>query len=304
VRWGALLALSLAVGCASPDPAPWQPARLTLEVLRGFDSDEIASPAAGGAVSVLVDSTRSMEGGSVAGTAHGVAARRAARRFVEALPSATPVWLYAMGAEPGDACLPPPRIGRAARSEERGRLLDQLGRLRFGGEAGLADSLDRLRSDLESAGRAAGSRVVVFSDLAGDCGGDPCAAAERLARAGARLDVVVIGNAPVPACLHDAGAVAVDLPPLGREKPGARYCIEVTDPEPLVAGCSAAGGPPVAAPTGRGTVVVELDPPLRVDAYFAPGRDLMLQVLDFPALDPPTRQWRWREAPLELGGKR
>jgi len=61
----------------------------------------------------------------------------------------------------------------------------------------------------------------------------------------------------------------------------------------MVVGCSDAGGLPVAVPAGRGTVVVELDPPLRVEAYFAAGRRHVLHVLDFPALDPETRHWRW-----------
>src|SRR6185503_19289237 len=71
------------------------------------------------------------------------------------------------------------------------------------------------------------------------------------------------------------------------------FRVEVAKPEPMVIGCSEVGGLPIAAPVGRGTVVVELDPPLRVEATFAPGRHQILQVLDFPALDPQTRHWRW-----------
>jgi hypothetical protein len=74
------------------------------------------------------------------------------------------------------------------------------------------------------------------------------------------------------------------------------YRLEVAQPEPMVIGCSEVGGLPIAAPAGRGTVVVELDPPLRVEATFAPGRRHVLQVIDFPALDPATRHWRWLDA--------
>ena len=64
----------------------------------------------------------------------------------------------------------------------------------------------------------------------------------------------------------------------------------------MVIGCSEVGGLPIAAPPGRGTIVVELDPPLRVEATFAAGRRHVLQVIDFPALDPATRHWRWLDA--------
>jgi hypothetical protein len=45
--------------------------------------------------------------------------------------------------------------------------------------------------------------------------------------------------------------------------------------------------------------VLQLDPPLRLDRSFAPGSRWQLDVLDFPALDPPVREWRWRELPPE-----
>ena len=297
------LALGLALACAKPDPTPWQPARLSVEVLRGFEADLVAPPARRAPVAVLVDATRSMDESGPGRSPHAVGAKRAARRFIEALPPGPPVWLYAMGAEPGDQCLPPPRVGRAMRQGERPPLLDQLARLRTGGEAGLAGSLDRLRNDLSRAGVAPGSRVVAFSDLRRDCGGDVCTAAARLVEAGVRLDVVVIGSAEVPECLREPAGLAQNAPPPVQEPVRTQYRIELKDPEPLVVGCSSVGGPPVAAPAGRGTVVVDLEPPLRVDAYFAPGRDHVLQVLDFPTLDPPTRHWRWKEAPLEFRGR-
>ena len=44
---------------------------------------------------------------------------------------------------------------------------------------------------------------------------------------------------------------------------------------------------------GAAAVVVQLDPPLRIVRNFNPGTRWVLQVLDFPGLDPPERQWRW-----------
>jgi hypothetical protein len=138
-----------------------------------------------------------------------------------------------------------------------------------------------------------GSRIVVFTDLGNECGGDVCAAATRLIEGGARLDVVAIGDARVPACLREPSGLAETLPPSEEADRTVHFRIEVEDPEPMVAGCSDAGGLPVAVPPGPGTVVVELDPPLRVGAHFASGRRHVLQVLDFPSLDPPRRHWRW-----------
>ena len=42
----------------------------------------------------------------------------------------------------------------------------------------------------------------------------------------------------------------------------------------------------------------------RVERNFPPGARVVLEVLDFPALDPPERRWRW-QAPLrtEEGGE-
>jgi len=34
--------------------------------------------------------------------------------------------------------------------------------------------------------------------------------------------------------------------------------------------------------------------PLRVERSFLPGSNLVLQVIDFPALDPRVRKWRWK----------
>jgi hypothetical protein len=108
--------------------------------------------------------------------------------------------------------------------------------------------------------------------------------------------VVAIGDAQAPACLREPTGLAETLvPPATADRP-VHYRLEVTKPEPMVVGCSEVGGLPIAAPPGRGTIVVELDPPLRVEATFVPGRRHVLQVIDFPALEPATRHWRWLDA--------
>jgi len=101
----------------------------------------------------------------------------------------------------------------------------------------------------------------------------------------------------VPACLREPAGLAENAPPPIPPAPPLHFRLEVSQPEPMVVGCSDVGGLPVAAPPGPVTVVVDLDPPLRVEGRFDPGARRLLQVLDFPLLDPPTRQWRWIELP-------
>src|SRR5262249_41237998 len=106
---------------------------------------------------------------------------------------------------------------------------------------------------------------------------------------------VAIGETPTSACLREpAGLADTPAPPPTDDRP-VHYRLEVAKPEAMVVGCSEVGGLPIAAPPGRGTIVVELDPPLRVEGPFAPGQRHVLQVIDFPALDPATRHWRWAE---------
>ena len=295
---------ALLAGCAPLPAAPRIPARLSVEVIGGFAEDELVPLAELAPVAVLVDSTASMARGEAGAADHARAARRAAARLVEGLSDERRVWLYAMGAETaGNRCRPPVLVGRAESEPQRRLLLDRLSRLRGWGESDLAASLDTLRAELEPA-ETAGARVVVFSDLSNECGGDLCAAAARLVEAGARLDVVVIGARPVPACLEGLEAPVPEAPLVARQRAPVHYRLELRDPSPVVVGCSDAGGTPVAAPVGPATVVVELDPPMRIDGHFVSGRDYLLQILDFPSLEPHTRRWRWQDAPLDTGEAR
>src|SRR6185503_15093155 len=216
--------------------------------------------------------------------------------FTSELPSQRAIWLYELGAAEAPGCQSAFRGARAPNAAARGPLLEEIARVRPRGEGALAAALQTVRDELWRGDALLGARVVVFSDFVPECGGDVCAAAAKLITGGARLDVVAIGEMQVPACLRETTGLAESLPaPTGTDHP-VHFRVEVAKPEPMVIGCSEAGGLPVAAPVGRGTVVVELDPPLRVEAYFAAGRRHVLQVLDFPALDPETRHWRWLDA--------
>lgn len=289
-------AMLLAPACATRPELP-APSLLFVEVLRGFAPEQVMAADENAPVVVLVDASRSMAEQTRAGSSHHVAAQRAATRFVNAVSALRPIWLYAIGSTSSAECEVVSRGNRAPVAADRGELLSELTALRARGEGSIADALDGVLGELEAGEATSGGRVVLFSDLSRDCGGDLCAAAARLVGAGVRLDVVAIGDRPVPACLAQPGGLAESVPPPRAAAQPLKFRVEVSDPEPMVVGCSETGGLPVAAPKGPGTVVVELDPPLRVDARFQPGGRQVLQVLDFPLLDPPARRWRWVDLP-------
>lgn len=296
MRRGLALAASALSGlaCATPPPAQ-APAHISLELLRGLAPDDGA--AAGAPVAVIVDVTASMGEAASAGATLDVAARRGAARLVENLPSARPVWLYALGSGDAAECQPLYRVDRAVAGGSRAGLLEGLRALPTRGEGSLPAALDGVRAELERDGAPSGSRVVVFSDLGDECTDDRdlCGAASRLAAAGLRLHVVAIGPRTAPACLREPGALAEPtLPAVGAPGPVA-FRVVSGGAEPAVVGCSESGGLPVAAPPGDIRVTVALDPPLEVEREVAAGGRHVLQVLDFPGLDPPVRKWRWMD---------
>jgi hypothetical protein len=244
-------------------------------------------------VVVLLDATTSMREESRHKTSLHIGAQRAATRFASGVEALRPVWLFAMGSGDSKPCQSAYRGARAKNAAARGPLLEEIRRQQPRGEASLAKALDSVRGELGRSDALLGSRVVVFTDAGDECGGDVCAAAAKLIEGGARLDIVAIGENRVPACLREPSGLAESVPPFESEDRSTHFQIELEEPEPMLAGCSNAGGLPVAVPPGPGTVVVELDPPLRVGAYFEAGRRHVLQILDFPGLDPARRHWRW-----------
>jgi hypothetical protein len=292
----AVLAAAGALTCASDPGPPGEFARVTVEVLRGFSREDVEPRETTAPVVLLLDATRSMLSPTRQGASHYVAAQRAATRFANDLPSQRAMWLYALGSADAPDCQHLLRGSRAPTAAAREPIVEEIRSVQPQGEGGLAAALESVRDELWRADALMGARVVVFSDLVPACGGDVCAAAAKLLAGGARLDVVAIGDTQAPACLREPTGLAESLtPPPTTDRP-VHYRLEVAKPEPMVIGCSEVGGLPIAAPAGRGTIVVELDPPLRVEATFAAGRRHVLQVIDFPALDPATRHWRWVDA--------
>ena len=207
IRRLALLPLVLGA-CAAA--APQGPGRISVEVYQGLGGG--ASGSFVPAVELLVDATPSMVA-SVAGSATRLEAAQAkAAELLASLPTGSQAGVSALGAAPGTKC---PRAERLSplRSAGDPELSNALSGLRAEAESSLAAALVALSNDLVSQGRARDTRVVVFSDLDGSCGGDLCAAAAQLVATGAWLDVALLGDAPIPACLADLRPSA--------EQPGA-----------------------------------------------------------------------------------
>jgi hypothetical protein len=291
VRRVAALLLPALVACASdpPPPAPPGPALVSVEVLRGFAAPSYPPPAP--RVVALVDASKAMAARDAAGITRWSAARAGALRWLGALPETTEVELWAVGGARDAACATPPRSLGKDVDLAREALLAELDRLSPAGEGSLAEAIFSLADSLPR--DATRVRVVAFGALADGCGGSLCDAARELSERGARLDLVVLGEATAPPCLADL-ELADDLfePPPAR--PPVPFRVERADDEPAVMACSEAGGLPVALPAGRARIRVALDPPLVVEQEVELGTRSVLEVVDFPALELGERQWRWR----------
>lgn len=281
-----LLALALAA-CASPTPPP---ARVSVVLLRG--RPPVTAPTAE-RVAVVVDAGLDMAELSGAGPSYWTGARRGAERLIGSLPPETRADLYLAGGaeDAGCAVSAEPLAGSEA-------VAARLTGATPAGLAPLAATLERIADEAEAGEGPA--RAVLFTRLSGACGDDLCAAAGRLASRDVRLDLVVIGDAQPPACLAELAARDHTRPPAGWG-PAEPVPFHVSSPslEPGLRLCADAQTLAMPVPPGRATVVVRLDPPLRLERSFPAGSRWQLEVLDFPALDPPVREWHWRELPPE-----
>ena len=286
----ALAAGACVFGCAffsdggDADPPPRGPVRIRVEMFGGFP----APPAETGSdrVALLVDATDSMGRPTETGTPRVRAARAAAQRFAAELSEESELTLYTLGNEYDARCDTP----AVAHTGTRADLSERIASLRDGGHGSLAAALDAFPAPADGGFE----RVVAITGLGDGCDGDVCAAVEGLAARGVRLDLVVVGGVAVPACvsglarresLHAANDWPVRAP--------VDFHVESTGADAAVLVCGESGGLPVEMLSGPSAVVVKLDPPLRLERSFPPGTRWLLQVLDFPALDPPERQWRW-----------
>lgn len=287
----AVAAFAGALACsAPPPPTPTEPALVALEVLRGFD--KAPAPRGEPRVVALLDATAAMSRRGAGGVADFAAARAALERWLRALPPDTEVELRAKGGEPTTACASPAR--RLAGPDPAGdaSLLASLEGLAPGGDGSIAQGLQELAAELD-AKHPAPLRVVAWTALRDRCGTSLCDGAQALARRGARLDLIVLGDAEAPECLADLALSGDAAPPTASERP-VGFRVERLEPIPAVVGCSEAGGLPVAVPPGPTRLVVALEPPLILERSFPAGTRWTLEVLDFPTLGRDAREWRWQ----------
>jgi hypothetical protein len=301
MRRAALLALAAFAACSSPPPppAPPEPATVAVELMRGFPATGLDLPPSRAVA--IVDASAAMAAKNAEGVTHLAAAKAAALRWLDALPETSALELRALGGERGVTCTTPVRRLGGGDTDMREALYAGLDRLVPAGDASLAESLFDLAAELPR--DATPVRVVAWTALRDPCGASLCDAAQALAQHGARLDLVVIGDATVPPCLADIQLNAsLFEPPAAR--PAVGYRVERMGDQPAVWASSEAGGLPVALPAGPARVRVALQPPLVVDRDFEAGSRWVLEIVDFPALDLGERQWRWRpveaaQAPAE-----
>jgi hypothetical protein len=284
---------ALALSCASPARGPQ--ARLAVEVLAGLPRVPAWEAAAPSRVELLIDVRPSVTYRRVGRAAALDAVRASASQLLGALPTDTPVTLHALGAGRGASCeaasaLADPLYGTA------GEIAPAVMRAAPRTGASLADGLRRVADTIARERRGPGARVVAISDLAPECGGDPCEAARALVATGATLELVAIGEAPAPECIAALAAPAsppaafADVVPLTAPRfratparPGAR-------PGAPVEGV--AGGEAIELPAGVARVDVALEPPLVVPELALVGGALhRLRILDFPSASPPVREW-------------
>jgi hypothetical protein len=298
------LAATAALGCSLPflspisETLPERPvkAQLAVELIRGFTGQPVSAPARPERVEVLIDVTASMKTATEPGPGRYVAARNAAVRLVTALPQDSFIGLHALGVAGGDECNPAFRTGHSGPGEARDDLVRRIDELRPAGEASLAQAVEGLRVYLTATETLARSRVVILSDLGKECGGSLCKELGRMIAGGARAELVVFGEARLPSCIEDfeiAGSWHVDTEP-----PAMHFRVEAVDDPPDAAPSTTAvglvGGEPIAIAEGAVRVFVGFDPPAEFGPVeLAPGTTTRLRILDFPALDPPVREWTW-----------
>jgi hypothetical protein len=281
---------------------PTSEAQLAVEILPGFTQPPEAPRPSAQRVEILLDLTTSMREAAPGSPARFAAARAAAVRLLEALPEETAIGLRALGVATGAPCVEPTQISQAgAPVGSRTRLISYLRAVQPASEGSLGAALEALHRDL--ADEVARSRVVVFTDLGAECGGDLCEAGAALVAAGAQLDLVLLSDAVLPECFArfaptdpPRAAASVTLPP------GFAYRVEAHVPESEQPGKLLArgstDGSPVRLPAGAATVILEMDPPSIIGPMLlSPDELTRVLVLDFPTLDPHVREWRWDVEP-------
>jgi hypothetical protein len=306
--WLALVAAaSLTLGCETIEG--WTsrtsgPAQVSVEVWSGFTQRPEGRRPPPERVELVLDVTASMQATAADSPARFVAAQQSARRLLRALPSDTQVGLRALGSRSEDTvCSRSLVLSNRDGPRTPAQVAALVPRLRPHSEASIAAALDGLREDLgDAVGR---TRVVLFTDLGAECGGDLCASAAALVDAGARLDVVLFSDAVVPQCFAsftpggEPQAQSLAFPPAAATFRVEAHRAGADAAAPAVLARGRADGTPVEVASGGAIILLETEPPATIGPLvLSPGTSTRVRVLDFPTLDPPVREWRWDVVPL------
>jgi hypothetical protein len=275
-------------------------AQVSLESYHGLTAAKEPATSLPRRLDILVDLTNSMSQPSDGESSLAAEARRQASKLLLSLPQGTEITLRAQGHHAEASCAHPERLAGPSIPTLRTAFVRQLEGLEPRAEGSLAAALAGIREDLEQEKAIRRTRVVVFTDLESHCGGDVCKEARALVEAGARLEIVALGEAPPSPCLAELEtsleAARAPWPRLAPPRP--RFVIHASkeaaggsDPVPVARG--RAGEGPVEVPAGLLTMVVELDPPETIGPFLVePGSSARVRLLDYPEARPPTRLWR------------
>ncbi len=310
--WPCVLLAGCAVSSGSLESeSPPPEATVAVDVYGGIGGPNPAGPPAPKRVHVVMDVTASMLEGRPGGASHVEAARGEAAQLLYSLREGTEISVSALGRleseEDTDTCVAPEPIVAPAVPERREPLVQRIQDLPPGSEGSLPAAIDEVRESVVRDGAAARTRVVVFTDLDGSCGGDLCRSAEALVESGAWLEIVTLGKAVPPACLADLrpSVAHPTVNPVGlRVRPPA-FRVERArggvGRRPVVLGEGHAGEGPVSVAPGFVTVVLELDPPEEIGPFrVEPGSFARVRLLDAFDAALPTRVWRVEKGTLPL----
>jgi len=292
----ATFAASLGLACAPllRTAGPAAPGQVELVVYSGFARPAVASGVPASRIDVLVDATTSMRRSTASGVTLFAEARTGAEETLRGLPADADVVVHALGARGGQVCGPAESLAGPAAGAA---VAPTLATLVPQSEGSLVAALHEIQTQLAAEGATSRARVIVFTDLHDDCGGDLCAAAESLVAAGGGLELRLVGAASPPQCI----AALRPSPSL----PG-RYATYLSPPPPTfrVNAAGAGDGPaelasgragdgPVELTPGLVTVDVDLVPPERVGPFkVGSGERVRVRLLDFPGATPPDRAWQ------------
>jgi hypothetical protein len=283
------------LACAAIAPQP--PAAVRVDLVRAPPEVLDWDPAVRPPIHVLLDATSSMQSASTEGVIHLRAARHAAQRFLRSISSDADVTLHVLGTVIGSTCPDAVSVKAPPGSPAGEGLARMAGALPSRSEGSLAAALGAIARRIRSEGQGrAGVRVLAISDLAGSCGErDLCDAAAALSSAGADLDLVVMGGAPVPVCLERIGGdeepPRLAAPPIPPTRAAFRVTREEEPEQAPPAAMGRVGETAVTLAPGRVRIRVDLDPPVDVGPVeLAPNASLRIRILEVSASEP--QRWQ------------